>query len=410
MRRARAERPLAFAAAVATFGGYMVGSGRAFGYDAAVTMANFVEGPPSWALTRQIVYNNHPLFSLVEGGVADVVGTSEVSMRVLPALCAAISVGLLVWRLGARWGWLPGLSAGAVLAVHPILVPLARDPRGYSLAVLAIVVMGIAAFDVDRPGFFAVAGVIGVGTQLYVLIVVAAVGVWLFADGNLVRRWRLALLVAGVGGLSVYLGMLASMGRGGRIFRPDYPFEAGRAFLGGSLITQLALGSLVLIAVLSIESDRRLVAVMGVLAAGFLVPWLIAPQDLYPRFIYWAVPALAAAIGIAVRAVPRSAVLVAVAVLGCIVPQVHRWSRDELPNRALGQHVPADTCAVTWTYEALRWYADLAQGDGCATVALLLPEATEPETTIARATWPVVCWAIEGAEVRGHTARDCRQP
>ena len=60
------ERLGAIVLGMLTFAGYMVGSSRAFGFDASVTMFHFVDGPPSWAVTRQVAFNNHPLFSLIE--------------------------------------------------------------------------------------------------------------------------------------------------------------------------------------------------------------------------------------------------------------------------------------------------------------------------------------------------------
>jgi hypothetical protein len=402
------ERPLAAAAAGITFATYLIGSGRAFGYDAAVTMHSFVAGTPSDALTRQVVFNNHPLFSLIEGAVADLTGsTGEVMMRVAPALFAAAAVGLLVWRLGARWGWRSGLVAGAVLAAHPTLVPLARDARGYSLAVLAIVVMGLAVLDLESPWLFAVAGAIGIGTHLYVLIPVVALVAYLAVEGRVDRRWRVASGVGILGGLVVYIRMFDQMGRGGRVFRPSFPVDAGWALLGGGLVAAVAFAALLVASVVGVRIGWRWVVVGAVLAAGVIGPWLLGPTDLYPRFIFWAVPVLAALVALAVRRRPGLLPVAALAALACLVPQLDTWGDDEIPNRELARHVGPMACGVSWPSEAVVWYVDLRSGEACPTAALLFPEATPTETARARARWPVECWSTDGAEVRGRTAEDC---
>lgn len=392
---------------VVTFAVYMIGSSRAFGYDAAVTMDVFVDGPPSWALTRQVVFNNHPLFSLVESLVADVAGTSETTMRVAPVLFAALAVGLLAWRVGVHWGTEAGVTAGLVLASHPLLVPLARDARGYSLAVLCIVVMGVAVFDVRSLWLFAAAGAVGVGTHLYVGVPLAAMVAWMVAAGMFDRRWRLALMAALSVGLSVYIGLVDRMGRGGREFQPAFLRDAGWALIGSTVAAALAFVVLLFFAVRSVRWGRPLVALMVVGAGGVLGPWILAPPDLYDRFVYWAVPGVAVIAAWAVRVDRRLALVGLVAVASCAVPQVDGWARDDFPNRELAARTPADACAASWTYEAMRWYVELREGFDCPTVALLVPDRTEPQTSRAREEWPVVCWAIPLAEIRGRTAADC---
>jgi hypothetical protein len=386
---------------------YMVGSSRAFGYDAAVTMDYFVSGPPSWALTRQVVFNNHPTFSLLESLAADVVGTGEVAMRLLPAGFAAVTVGLLVWRLGERWSLRAGVTAGAVLAAHPVLVPLARDARGYSLAVLCIVVMGLAVFDRPRPWLFGVAAAVGVGTHLYVAVPFVALLAWLLVGGELDRKWRAAALGGFAGGLVVYVGLLDAMGRGGRVFRPRFPLDAGWALLGDAVVPVVAIVVLLAFGAAQMRLERRVVAFGIVLLGGVLGPWMLGPPDLYPRFVYWAVPGIAVAVAWVVHQYPAALMVAGLAVVGLAVPQVDGWGRDELPNRTLAAAAPADSCVVTWSYEAMRWYATFTEDDTCPTVALLLPESTEPVTSEARAEWPALCWSMPHAELRGRTSADC---
>src|SRR3954467_6764016 len=74
-----------FLAACVVIGTYLVGAGRAFGYDASVTVANFVRTPSLLdPLRRQVVYNNHVAFSFLEHVIYTVSGSSsERTMRVL---------------------------------------------------------------------------------------------------------------------------------------------------------------------------------------------------------------------------------------------------------------------------------------------------------------------------------------
>lgn len=394
----------AIGAAVATFGAYMIGAGRAFGYDSAVTMHNFVDGPPSWALTRQIVWNNHPLFSLIESLIADVAGTGEVVMRVAPVGFTAAAVGVLVWRLGQRWGVVSGLCAGLVVACHPMLVPLARDVRGYSLATLAIVLMGVAVLDRPRPWLFAVAAAAGVGAHMYAVIPAVALVAWLAAGGMLRDpRWRTALIAGGIGGLLLQAGTLPGAGRAeeARVFDPMFPVDAGWEVLGGSAVAVGALGVVLIVAARHVTWDRRAAAMGLVLACGVLGPWVMAPTDLYPRFVYWAVPGIAAAVAFAVHRAPPLAGVAALAMVTAVAPLVPNWTDDAVPNRALAAAAPADACAAGWSYEAVRWYAELETGSSCETVAFLVPELPDPAIDAARERWPVLCWASDdGAEVR----------
>lgn len=192
--------------AALTFVAYMVGAGRAFGFDAAVTMDRFVRHEPWVAFDRQVVANNHPLFSFVESLTFDVFGGGEVAMRVLPCLFAAVAVGVLVWQLAMRLGMWPAVVGGLVVAANPVMVPFFRDVRGYSLATLAVVMMGVAVAE-NRPSMFAAAVFVGVGTHAVTVAPALLFVAWLWRSGRMGREQRVPLLVALVGDLLIYAWM-----------------------------------------------------------------------------------------------------------------------------------------------------------------------------------------------------------
>lgn len=236
--------------AVLTFGGYVVGARRAFGYDAAVTMYNFVTGSTGDVFTRQVVYNNHPLFSFVEHLVWVVTGSADESiMRIAPALFAAAAAGILTWRVAGHWGVVSGLAGGLVLATHPLLTS-ERDVRGYTLAVLAIVVMGVAVLDVKSPALFAVSLAVGIGTHIYVAVAGVALVAVLWQQKELIRVWRLTAGFGVVAGLACYVGLADQMGRSNevRLFRPSFPLHAGWELLGGNALAAIALALLLVFA------------------------------------------------------------------------------------------------------------------------------------------------------------------
>src|SRR5207249_4752459 len=90
----------------ATAAAYLIGSGRVFGYDSAVTFANFIATPSlldAFAVSTQqptiplaqIAGNDHVLVSLISHLLYSLTGTrSEVVYRLVPALAAGGAVGV----------------------------------------------------------------------------------------------------------------------------------------------------------------------------------------------------------------------------------------------------------------------------------------------------------------------------
>lgn len=413
-RRASLSAPLRLGCllALVTAAAYGVDAGRAFGYDAAVTMHNFVDGPPSWAFTRQVVWNNHPLFSFVTGLVADLMGsTHEVVMRVPAIAFSAGAVGVLSWRVATHFSVRAGAASGLVLAAHPLFFELGREVRGYSLALLAVVVLAVAVADVESPALGGLAAFVAMGTHAHTVIPVAALVAFLLAHKRLTRPWRISLLAAALGTALVYAGSISSSGRGtnDRMFRPLYLRDAMWEVLGGSAAPALLLAAVALLGVCTRRRVSRGVgALLGTAVVGLVAIWIVAPYDLYPRFVYWAIPALALAVGWGVHAFPWSLALVVAAALAHIWTLAPHVGQDEMPNRALAEAAGSESCMIGGIPEYMTWYADdIAIGDHCDVVAV--PPRFYPEhlQQRARTGWTTLCWEDEGAEVRARAGARC---
>jgi len=123
-----------------SFAAYLVGAGRSYGYDESVTVGAFVSTPSLLdPFRRQIVFNNHPLFSFLEHLVWSAGGRSESWLRVLPALSGAATVGLCARWLARRHGVAAAVCGATVLAANPLFAEASRTVRGYSLVALCAV-------------------------------------------------------------------------------------------------------------------------------------------------------------------------------------------------------------------------------------------------------------------------------
>src|SRR5437763_629681 len=162
---------------------YLIGGRRVFGYDSAVTFANFIATPnvlDAFAVhtqqatipLAQIAGNDHVLVSLVGHVIYSLTGTrSEIVYRLLPALAAGGTVGVTTIALASRFGLLAGIPAGLYVATNPMFVENSRDLRGYSLATFCGLVATVMFFGPRTRWRIAAYGA---------LLVVAAAGLlWL---------------------------------------------------------------------------------------------------------------------------------------------------------------------------------------------------------------------------------------
>lgn len=332
---------LGAAAAGLTAGLYAIAIGRELTYDGAITYANFIVTPhlsDSW--TRQVGYNNHLLFSVLEHLVYTLTGNgSEALLRVLPIAAGAASVGLLTFAAGRRLGPLAGFAAGAFLAASPLFATLSRDLRGYSLLCLCAVASSLLLPALLDPGGrrrgarVAYGGIVAAGfaTHLYMLLALLGQGAWVLASaiegrhavgdaagggrnagratagghpadstaagshqagsaaragGNTSRvpvakvfgGWLAAALVGAAVGMLPYVPMLPGLERGGRLgeLQPTFPVDLVGNLLGGDPLALLALLPLTAVALAQGVRDRRVAAVAGLYAALVLGLWLVA--------------------------------------------------------------------------------------------------------------------------------------
>ena len=125
---------------------YLIGSNRSFGYDAAATFANFIATPSLWDAfavhsiiptidIKNVASNDHVLLSLLSHLIYSATGSrSEVVYRLLPALAAGGTVGVMAGVMSRKFGLVAGISAALYIATVPLFVDNGRDLRGYSLA------------------------------------------------------------------------------------------------------------------------------------------------------------------------------------------------------------------------------------------------------------------------------------
>jgi hypothetical protein len=135
---------VAAVAGSAAFALGLVNIGRSFGYDEAITYANFInEGSPRRALTTQVVFNNHPMFSFMQAMLWRVGFVGETAQRLAPVACGAATVGIVTYEVTRRRNAFAGLLAGCVVMLNPLVLPLYRSVRGYALATLAVLVAAL---------------------------------------------------------------------------------------------------------------------------------------------------------------------------------------------------------------------------------------------------------------------------
>jgi hypothetical protein len=341
-----------------TLVGYMVGSGRAYSYDASITVGRFVTSPSILdPFHRHDLFNNHVAFSFLDHLVYSLTGSSdERVLRFLPCLAAALAVGLIAYECSRRLGVLAGACAGVLLAISPMMLNDGREVRGYSLVVLSAVVATIAFFRLREFGMtrtlsiiYIVALAVGIATNIYtgmVLVVHAAIVV---ATGRQVRDWIWLWVLAVVGGVlpasRVLLYMYHDAVSRPRVFQADFPAQLIQVLLGdsnegfaqqplrGSVL--IALAPVAVIGFVLLMRDRRAQAALGAVAGLVALVWVAAPLDLYPRLFIWLTPAVAVCGAVAVARWRGLVVLVAAALLAQIAFNAGRLGEDPLANRSI---------------------------------------------------------------------------
>jgi len=332
---------------------YLIGGNRSFGYDAAATFANFIATPSLWdafavhsALPtiplKTIASNDHVLISLVSHIIFTATGSrSETVYRLLPALAAGGTVGLMTAVLARKFGMLAGVSAAVFIATDPLFVDNSRDLRGYSLAALfSLLATVILAGRWSRWRLVVYALLMGLAISAHVFAVVVLAGhvAWIATRRSWPALVQLApaCLVAGLIGVAANANIevmeLLQHGFPPSLFNPTFPRDLVFFLLGAPVLLSLGLWlSTAGLGLWALRKEPWLWASIAVLVVVVAILWLgLKPAYLYPRFFIFLVPACALLMAAAIR---RWKVLAPVVLLGAVaaaLSQVTGYTEDPL--------------------------------------------------------------------------------
>jgi len=339
-----------------------------FGYDSAVTFANFIATPSlldAFAVSTQqptiplaqIAGNDHVLVSLISHLIYSLTGTrSEVVYRLVPALAAGGAVGVTATALAERFGLSAGLSAGLFVATNPMFVENSRDLRGYSLAALCGVLATVLFLKSPSPPrskkLLALYGALlglAIAAHVFAGLVLVAHVLWVVVRRSWsdVRRLLPAWILAGVIAIAAngYILWVDVTEHGflPKQFDPTFPRDLVLYLLGAPSLLALGLWlSAAGLGLWALRKERLFWVTFGLAAAAAALLWLVVqPYYLYPRFFIFLIPGCAYVLAAAVQ---RWKVLAPVVVLGAVaavIAQVPNYSADPLALRQAAQEVAA---------------------------------------------------------------------
>ncbi len=321
---------------------FLIGGGRVFGYDSAVTFANFIATPSlldSFAVSTQqatiplaqIAGNDHVLISLLSHVIYSLTGTrSELVYRLIPAFAAGGTVGVATTVLSNRFGLLAGVPAGLYIATNPMFVENSRDLRGYSLATFCGLVATVLFFGPrTRWRVIAYGALLGlaIAAHVYAGLVLLAHVVWVLVRRSwpelkqLVPAWALAAAIAVAANGYILWVDLTQHGFLPGLWNPTFPQDLIFYLLGARSLLAIGLWlSTFGLGLWALRQERLVWATLLVVAASAGLLWLvIQPVYLYPRFFIAVTPACAYVLAAAIK---RWKVLAPVVVLGAVAAVV----------------------------------------------------------------------------------------
>jgi hypothetical protein len=348
--RSRGPTIVGIVLGVATAAIYLIGSNRSFGYDAAATFANFIATPSLWDAfathsavptieLKSIASNDHVLLSLLSHVIYSATGSrSEVVYRLVPALAAGGTVGVMAKVLSERFGMLAGVSGAMYIASVPLFVDNGRDLRGYSLAAFCSVLATILLVSRDPapeagqrgrwtgPALIAYSLLMGlaIAAQLFAGVVLVAHMAWIATHRDapqLVRlapAWVVAALIGVAANANIQFMELVQHGYPASVFIPDFPSYLVLFLLGAPVALPIGLWlSATLMGMWVLRTEPRLWASVAVIVVVVAILWLgLKPAYLYPRFFIFLVPACAFLMA---AAIARWWVLAPVVLAGAVV-------------------------------------------------------------------------------------------
>lgn len=359
----------------ATAVAYLIGSGRVFGYDSAVTFANFIATPSlldAFAVSTQqptiplaqIAGNDHVLVSLISHFVYSLTGTrSEVVYRLVPALAAGGAVGVTAKALAERFGLFAGACAGLYVATNPMFVENSRDVRGYSLAAFCAVLATVLFISLTatpqeqrsrwRLALYGALMGLAVAAHAYAGLVLVAHVLWVVVRrsrgdlAGLLPAWVLAAIIAVAANGYILWVDVTQHGFLPKAFDPGFPRDLLFYLVGAPSL--LAIGLWLSTAGLGLWAARRerlMWASVGIVVAAAAGLWLVVqPFYLYPRFFLFAVPAMAYLVAAAIKRWKVLAPVVALGAVAAAFTQLPNYTADPLALREAAREVASADAA-----------------------------------------------------------------
>ena len=184
-------------------------------YDEAVTYMYFVRLPWAEALSNYAYPNNHLFHTLLAKSSVTVLGNSPWALR-LPAFLAGIVVVPAAYAaVRALYGARAALVAAGLVASSGVLVLYSTNARGYSLVVLAFLLLVLLAIRLREKSenadwlVFAVVAALGLWTVPVMLYPLGCVAGWYALSSLLENRYgdlkRLGVALAVAGFLTILL-------------------------------------------------------------------------------------------------------------------------------------------------------------------------------------------------------------
>jgi uncharacterized membrane protein len=343
-----------------------------FGYDSAVTFANFIATPSlldAFAVSTQqptiplaqIAGNDHVLVSLISHLVYSLTGTrSEVVYRLVPALAAGGAVGVTAMALADRFGLVAGACAGLYVATNPMFVENSRDLRGYSLAALCGVLATVLFLRFPSPPrsqkLLALYGALlglAIAAHVFAGLVLVAHVLWVMVRRSwpdfrrLLPAWILAGVIALAANGYILWVDVTQHGFLPKQFDPTFPRDLVLYLLGAPSLLALGLWlSAAGLGLWALRKQRLFWVALGLAAAAAALLWLVVqPYYLYPRFFIFLIPGCAYVLAAAVQRWKVLAPVVALGAVAAVIAQAPNYTADPLALRQAAQEVAAADAA-----------------------------------------------------------------
>ncbi|HEY8175683.1 MAG TPA: glycosyltransferase family 39 protein [Gemmatimonadaceae bacterium] len=295
-------------------------------YDESVTYLYFVKQRWADALSLYTYPSNHLFHTLLAKASVTAFGSSPWALR-LPAFLAGLLVVAATYAVvRAIYNARAALFAAAIVASSGVLVLYSTNARGYSLVILAFLLLALVAIRLQRGASsdhwiaFAVIAAFGLWTIPVMLYPLGAISVWIalafLIDGKRAELRRLALALGVTAGLTLLAyspvisraGIVAIVGNRFVVssnwfdFLEQLPSAVGQALRSWSLgippIVSLALLWLAIVALRHHASISRLRA--NIVVACFVsTAWLLVVNHRapFPRVFLFLFPVAAALAG-----------------------------------------------------------------------------------------------------------------